>query len=205
MQQQIDWMTGKPDEYVAQGWQSETAAFSGQLQKAREFSDRAFELAERRDQKDVAAQIAVGGATRDALFGDCKQAKEQTAKALGITNNPVTIVNAGNALATCGEFTQTQTIISDLTQRFPTDTVLNKILVPLVQARIEFQKGNAAQAIQLLETTRPYEGYAPSRSPTCAVRHTSVNKKERRPPRNSRRSSTIGDRSQPLPCSRSHI
>lgn len=160
MKQQIDWMAGKPDEYVAQGWQSETAAFSGQVQKAREFSDRAFELAERRDLKDAAAQIAVGGGTRDALFGDCKHAKEQTARALGITNNPLTIVNAGNALATCGESSQAQTIISDLMQRFPKDTVLNKILAPLVQARIELQKGNAAHAIQLLETTRPYEGYA---------------------------------------------
>src|SRR5256714_1576549 len=41
MQQQIEWLNGKPDEYVAQGWQSETAAFSGQLKKAREFSNRA--------------------------------------------------------------------------------------------------------------------------------------------------------------------
>ncbi|MGH9966476.1 MAG: protein kinase domain-containing protein [Pyrinomonadaceae bacterium] len=160
MQQQIEWVNGKPDEYVAQGWQSETAAFSGQLRKAQEFSNRAFELAERRDLKEVAAQIAVGGAGRDALFGDCRQAKEQTAKALSISHSPLTMVNAGNALATCGEFSQTQTIIAELTRRSPKDTVLNKILLPLVQARIELQRGNSAQAIQLLETTRPYEGYA---------------------------------------------
>src|SRR6185295_4391354 len=53
MQQQIESMNGKPDEYVAQIWHSETQAFSGLLQKAREFSKRAFELAERRDLKDV--------------------------------------------------------------------------------------------------------------------------------------------------------
>jgi serine/threonine protein kinase/tetratricopeptide (TPR) repeat protein len=160
MKQQVEWLNGKPDEYVAQGWQSETAAFSGQLQRAREFSDRAFELAERRDLKEVAAQIAVGGATRDAVFGDCRQVKDQIAKALGITHSSLTMVNAGNALATCGEFSQTQTIIGELTKRFPKDTVLNKILAPLVQARIELQRANPAQAIQLLETTRPYEGYA---------------------------------------------
>src|SRR2546422_5583869 len=83
MKQQIEWTNGKPDEYVAQNWQAETAAFSGQLRKAREFSNRAVELAESRDLKEVAAQIAVGGAGRDALFGDCRQAKEQTVKALG--------------------------------------------------------------------------------------------------------------------------
>lgn len=38
--------------------------------------------------------------------------------------------------------------------------MLNKILVPLIQSRIELQRGNHAHAIELLETTRPYEGYA---------------------------------------------
>ena len=159
MQQQIDWLSGKPDDYLAQGWQSETAAFSGRLKKAQELSNRAVELAEHRDLKEVAAQIAAGGAGRDALFGDCKQAKEQTAKALG-SHSPLTMINGANALATCGEFSQTQSIIAELTSRSPKDTVLNKILFPLAQARIELQRGNAAQAIQLLETTRPYEGYA---------------------------------------------
>jgi serine/threonine protein kinase/tetratricopeptide (TPR) repeat protein len=160
MRQQIEGLSGKPDEYVAQGWQSETAAFSGQLRKAREFSSYAIELAERRGLNDVAAQIGVGGATRDALLSYCSQAKEQTAKALGISRSQLTMANVGNALATCGEFSQTQNIIAELTRRFPNDTVLNKILLPLIQARIELQRGNPAQAIQLLETTRLYESYA---------------------------------------------
>ena len=108
----------------------------------------------------MAAQIAVAGATRDALFGDCKQVKEQTAKALELTRSQLTLANAANALAVCGESASAQTIVTDLSKRSSTDTVLNKILLPLIQARLEFQKGNAAQAIQLLETTRPYEGYA---------------------------------------------
>ena len=160
MKQQIEWTKGKPDEYAAQNWQAETAAFSGQLRKAKEFSTHAFELSAARDLKDVAAQIAGGAAARDALLGDCRLVKDQTAKALGISHRQLTMVNAGNALATCGELSQAQTIIDELVKRFPKDTVLNKILLPLVQARIELHRGNPAQAIQLLETTRPYEGYA---------------------------------------------
>jgi serine/threonine protein kinase/tetratricopeptide (TPR) repeat protein len=160
MKQQIEWANGKPDEYVAQGWQSETAAFSGQLRKAKEFSNNAFESAERRDFKEVAAQIAVAAAARDALLGDCRLVNEQTAKALSLSHNQLTMVNTGNALATCGEFSQTQTITAELVRRFPKDTILNQVLLPLVQARIELHRGNSAQAIQLLETTRPYEGYA---------------------------------------------
>jgi predicted Zn-dependent protease len=63
-------------------------------------------------------------------------------------------------LATCGEISQAQTIIDELVKRFPKDTILNKVSLPLVQARIELQRGNPAQAIQLLETTRLYEGAA---------------------------------------------
>ncbi|MCA1601207.1 MAG: protein kinase, partial [Acidobacteria bacterium] len=87
MKQQIEWANGKPDEYAAQRWQAETAAFSGQLRKAREFSDRAVELALRRDLKDVAAEMSVSSAARGVFFGDCKQVKGQTAQALAITQS----------------------------------------------------------------------------------------------------------------------
>jgi tetratricopeptide (TPR) repeat protein len=159
MQQQIDWLKGKPDEYLGQAWQSETAAFSGQLRKSQDSSNQAQQTAERLNLKDVAAQIVAGGAMRDALFGDCTRVKEQTAKVLDLTRSQITLASAANALAICGESGQAQTIIADLAKRSPTDTVLNRVLLLLVQARIELQKGNAAQAIQLLETTRLFEGY----------------------------------------------
>ena len=160
MQQQIEWAKGKPDEYVAQNWQAETAAFSGQLRRAREFSGHAFELAEHRDLKDVAAQIAAGATARDAFLGQCRQVKEQIAKALAISRNQLTLVLAGQALAACGELSQTQMMTAELFRRFPKDTLLNKVSIPLVQARMEMQRGNPALAVQLLEAAGPYEGYA---------------------------------------------
>jgi eukaryotic-like serine/threonine-protein kinase len=160
MQYQIEWLKGKPDDYLIQGWQSETAAFSGQLQKSRDFSRGAFDLAQRRDLNDVAAQIAVAGAGRDALFGACGQVKDETAKALGITNRQTTMANAANVLAACGEFSEEQRIVGELTRRSPTDTVLNRILLPLAQARIHFHQGDPNLALKLLEATSPYEGYA---------------------------------------------
>ena len=160
MGQQIEWLKGKPDEYVAYGWQSETAAFEGQLKIATDFSNRAFDLASARDVKDVAGWIAVGSAGRDALFGVCGPVKAEIAKVLSITQSQLTKASAANALAACGEFSQAKMIIDELSKRYPTDTVLNKILLPLAQARIELQQGNPARAIQLLEATRNYEAYA---------------------------------------------
>src|SRR6185436_10014968 len=101
-------------------------------------------------------------AARDALLGDCRKVKELSARALGISHSQPTMIAAGNALATCGEFSQTQIISSELARRLPKDAILNKVLLPLVQARIELHRNNPAQAIQLLEATRPYEGVAHS-------------------------------------------
>ncbi len=159
MKQQIEWANGRPDAYAAQTWQADSAAFSGQLRKAKELSTGALELAEQRDLKEVAGQIAAAMALRDAQFGDCGKVKEQAAKSLGVSHGQLPLALAANALAACGEFGQTKSIIDELGKRFPTDTLLNQVRIPLVQAHIEMQRGNPAQALQLLETTRLYGRY----------------------------------------------
>src|SRR5947208_16298269 len=117
MQQQIEWINGKPDEYLAQSWQAETVAFLGQLRKSKEFSSRAVELAQRRNLKEAVAQIFSEDAARDALFGDCKQVKEETAKALATAWNQRAWRLAANASAICGELSQVQAITAELVKR----------------------------------------------------------------------------------------
>ncbi|MGH8770937.1 MAG: protein kinase domain-containing protein [Burkholderiales bacterium] len=160
MKEQIEWAIGKPEEHAAQNWQAETAAFSGQLRKTKEFSSRAAELAQRRDLKEVVAQLVAGEAVREALLGDCEQVKAKTAKALSISESQLASLSAANALAVCGELSQIEAITDELVKRYPQDTLLNKVFQPLIQAHAEMYRGNAGQAIQLLETTRPFEGAA---------------------------------------------
>jgi eukaryotic-like serine/threonine-protein kinase len=159
VKKEIDWATGKPEEYAAQSWQADSAAFSGQLRKAREFSARAFEMALRRDLKEVAAQIAAGAAARDAQFRDCGTVKEQTAKALQLSHDRITLSLSAQALAICGgsaDMGQTKTLLEELARRFPTDSLINQVRIPLIDAHLEMQRGNSAQAIQSLEKTRLY-------------------------------------------------
>ena len=160
MKQQVEWVNGKPEEYTAQSWQSKAAAFSGQVRKAAEFSRRAAELAQHRALKEVLAQIVAEDAERDALFSDCKQVKAKSAKALAITKSQPARLSAANALAACGEFLAMQAITDELSTRYPKDTLLNEVFLPLVHARAELYRGNGARVIELLETTRPYVGAA---------------------------------------------
>src|SRR5262249_46341908 len=55
MQQQVDWAAGKPSESLMLSAQSQAAISLGQLRKAREFSGRAVDLAQRRDSRELAA------------------------------------------------------------------------------------------------------------------------------------------------------
>ena len=156
MKREIDWATGKPEEYAAQSWQADSAAFHGQLRKARQLSTSAFELAQRRDLKEVAAQISAGAAARDAQFQDCKTVKEQTAKALHLAHDRITVSLSANALAICGDAAETKSLMDELAKRFPTDSLINQVRMPLIEAHMEMERGNPTQAIQLLEKTRLY-------------------------------------------------
>ena len=160
MKTQIDWAVAKPDEYIAQNWQAQAAEFSGQLARANQFSDRAVELAQRKSElKEAAAQTILQEAERNATFGNCGSVSESTAKALRLSQDRLSLISAANAFATCGQASPAQSLIDELSKRFPDDTLLSTVSLPLMRAQLELSHGNGAQAIQLLETARSYEVY----------------------------------------------
>jgi serine/threonine protein kinase/tetratricopeptide (TPR) repeat protein len=164
MKQQLDWISGKPDEYVALDWQTQTAAFVGQYRRSQEFSRRAIDLAVRSDAKEVAARYGAEEALRGAVFGQCQQTKADTAQALTLERNTVSLTRSALALALCGEASeakgQAQPLIDELMKRYPKDTLINSIWLPVIRAAIEINRNNPAQAAQLLEATRRYEAAA---------------------------------------------
>ncbi|MCA1606278.1 MAG: tetratricopeptide repeat protein, partial [Acidobacteria bacterium] len=148
MQQQIDWASGKPEEYEAFFWQAGTAAFVGQLRKAREFTSRSVDLAMRRNVKEGAAGFESAHAIREALVGNCRQAKESSAKALAIARTDVSLVHMAAALAFCGEVSQPQALTDELAERNPPNTTFNMNWLQLIRAVIEMNRGKPAHAIQ---------------------------------------------------------
>jgi tetratricopeptide (TPR) repeat protein len=157
MRQQIDWMSGKPDEYAALGWQARAAAFSGQLRRSHEFASSATDLALGRNLKEVAAAYASEDALRDAVFGNCQRIKEDMAKALSIGRSNVALRNGATALAHCGEAGQAQSLADELVRRNPKDTLNNAVLLPVIRAALELHRGHPDQAIQFLQAAIPYE------------------------------------------------
>jgi tetratricopeptide (TPR) repeat protein len=157
MKQQLEWASGKPDEYVALDWQAKTAAFGGQWRRSQEFSHRAVDLAARGDAKEVAAQYGAEEVLSSAVFGQCKQTKADTAQALTLERNTVSLTRSALGLALCGEIDQAEPLINELEKRYPKDTLINSLSLPAIHAAIELNRNNPAQVVQLLEATRRYE------------------------------------------------
>jgi len=169
MQQQIDWAHGKPEEYVALDWQTTAAAFAGQWRKAQDFSRRAIDVAARGDTKEVAAGYAAEQALRLAVLSSNfslpspqhrklkLEIERLVQSALNLARGRASLPRSALALALCSQTGQAKPLVDELTKRYPEDTIINFIWLPIIRAAIELQRSNAAGVIEQLQTTSRYE------------------------------------------------
>jgi eukaryotic-like serine/threonine-protein kinase len=155
MQQQIDWMNGKPEEYMAVWWQTWTAAVKGQMRRAAELEHHLGDLARRNGLKEVALASEAEAVSRHAIFGDCKQVKGTLTQS-GLHKEREQSLSAALSLTLCGETVQDSLLLEIMNQK-ANDTIHNGLWVPILRGAIELQRGNPAQAVQFLEVAKRYE------------------------------------------------
>ncbi|MFY9611513.1 MAG: protein kinase [Blastocatellia bacterium] len=160
MQQQLTWASGRLDEYMALDWQNGSAAFGGQWRRAQDFWRRSIDLATRSEAREVAARYAAEGALRAAALGKCNQARTAVAQSLALERNQVSMARLTLALALCGEGHQAQSLGEELVKRYPKNTLINQLWLPIIKAALELRRNNPSQAVQLLEAARRYESAA---------------------------------------------
>ena len=157
MQEQVSWASGRPDAYMALDWQNSSLAFAGRWKKAQEFSQRAIDLAVSSDAKEVAARYTAEAALRSAVFGQCSQTTAAAARASALEHNRVSLPRVALGLALCGDSLQTQSVMEELLRRYPKDTLINRLWIPVIKAALELQRHNPTEAVQLLDAARRYE------------------------------------------------
>jgi hypothetical protein len=116
MQEQLDWARGKPDEYVALDWQTQTAAFSGKWRHSQELSNGAVELATRSNAKEVAGQYAAESPLRGAAFGQCSLFKATNSQSAGFERNIRFLTREAVSVALCGDAGKAQSLVDELTE-----------------------------------------------------------------------------------------
>jgi eukaryotic-like serine/threonine-protein kinase len=158
MQRQMNWASGEPgveDAFLDD--QANVLAASGQLQKARELTQRATEAAKRADEKETAAGYKVNEAQREALFGDGAQAGKAAEAALSLAQDRETQYGAALALAISGDPSRALKIAAQLDKEYPDDTFVQYLFLPTIRGAAALTANDPAGAIRSLEPATAYE------------------------------------------------
>jgi len=134
-----------------------TLAYSGHLDEARKMSRRAADLARASNRRETAAFYETDSALREALFGNASMVRQRATAALQLSNSRDVEYGIAFALAVAGESSQPQTLMADILRRFPKDTKVRFNYEPTLRALLALNHREPARAIELLQTTDPYE------------------------------------------------
>jgi DNA-binding winged helix-turn-helix (wHTH) protein len=135
---EIQWFSGKPEEYLSFGLQAAYLNMHGQRRESSEEYQRAAETARRQGLRYVASDFEEADARADALAGNCQSARRLGRPAL--------------ALAMCDETAEAEKLAAETSKLFPDGTIWNAVQLPEIEAMIEPAKG-----VQLLASASPYE------------------------------------------------
>jgi len=158
MARQVEKSTGQAgieDELL--GLQADTAANSGRLREAREFSQQAMDSAERHGQKESAATYIVLSALREALFGNAEEARRRAKLAEKRSVGRDVQYAAALATAFAGDQARAQELADDLGKKFPEDTMVQNDYLPTLRAKLALTRANSSIAIESLRTAAPFE------------------------------------------------
>ena len=156
MAQEAAWAMGKPGvENVLLSYEADTAAFNGQIEKARELSQHAIASARLVGQKETAALYQTQSAIREGLFGNLAEARKQAEAGLAQSSDRYVEARAAFALALAHG--PAQPLADDLDRRFHEDTIIQFIFLPVIRAQIALNQRDPMLALKELDASSAFE------------------------------------------------
>jgi len=158
MAKQVAWGAGKPGvEESFLGLESNTAAFYGQIEKAREFSRQAVAAATRDGDKAAAAGTEANAALREALLGNRAEARQRAAAALALSTGRDGQFEVALGLTLAGDIVWPRRFAQDFAKLSPEDTLVQFAFLPVLRAQLALSGNQAQKAIEFLQMAAPYE------------------------------------------------
>lgn len=158
MQQQVAWSAGKPGiEDQQLGNEADTAGYFGKIVKAREFSRQAVTSATHAEEKETAASYETASALREAAYGFNAEARARSSAALALSTGRDVQNGAALALALAGDTARAQALASDLTKRFPEDTIFLFSYLPVLNGQFALSRNDPKKAVEVLQAASSYE------------------------------------------------
>jgi hypothetical protein len=139
------------------GAQSDTQAWYGKLQNARELTRRAMDSAEHNDAKETAATYQVELAFCEVEAGNRERARAEANGALKLAPNRDVKAEAALALARAGDAAGAEKLGAELDQTYPLDTVVQRFWLPTIRAAIALERKDPNRAVELLKQASAIE------------------------------------------------
>jgi eukaryotic-like serine/threonine-protein kinase len=158
-QRLLAWAKGRPGEYTFLELQVRALQSEGKLRLSSELTRQALEMEKNQNLREVEWGDLGQLSLIQADFGVCEQARQNVATIpTGKTRDAA--IFAGFVFATCSEAAKAETIASELGKNYPLNTLVQKLAIPQIRARVELQRGSSAKAIEQLRPTEAYQfGY----------------------------------------------
>jgi serine/threonine protein kinase/tetratricopeptide (TPR) repeat protein len=158
MEKQETFLHDQPDlELNLNTRHGDIAAAHGQIQKAREFYEKGRQVAQRLQLKDSEATFLGSEAYALVMFGDAKQAVEICNAALALAPSYSARGYIAQALAFAGENKKTLELAALDAHDRPDDTVIQAVYVPVKQATVGLNTGDAKKALELMKPALQYD------------------------------------------------
>jgi serine/threonine protein kinase len=158
MRRQVAAVIGKPGlEDILFSAESDTDAFYGRLEKARQLSAQAVRSALANGEKETAALYRLNSALHEAEFGNTTKALAEVKDGLAIASTRDIQTLAAITLACVGDASRASAMAGELQKQHPVNTMLNHYWLPVVNAYIELRDGRPERALKSLEAAAPYE------------------------------------------------
>ena len=158
MEEEQKWFAGKPEENFGLALASDTEAYGGHLQKARELTKRAVDSSIRADSKENGAIWQAVAAQREAAYGNSTEARQSAAEALKMAPASQGVESeAALAFAMAGDTARAESLAQDLGKRFAFDAQVQSIWLPAIHAQLALNKKNPDAALNTLQTASAIE------------------------------------------------
>jgi serine/threonine protein kinase/tetratricopeptide (TPR) repeat protein len=158
MAEEVARTAGKPGvEDMLLAAEADTAAYTGHVVAARDFSRQAIASAKRAAEKETTASYEAAAALREALFGNPDVARQHAKAALAISKGRDVEYASALALAFAGAGQQAQQLSAELLMDFPDDTLVRSVYLPTIRGQIAVSRRDSSNAFELLKIASQYE------------------------------------------------
>jgi len=156
VQRMITLTAGQPDEFLATQAVAGTQLFSGEYRQAAATTQRAYDQAGVAKAPDVQANALLTNAASRGFAGLCEGNDAAVQKALALDKSRQTQSFALLTAGICGNSKLVGSMAQDLTRKFPDDTLIQRVFIPLAKGFVALSAGQPREAIDDAEPAKAF-------------------------------------------------